>query len=233
MMVLTSGCLLGPPRAASVRALGESCGKVGLLGVELDDELLLHRSGDLPALGLAQHLRGQGVMVGLQPRGDLGGQLGGVTDECFDRGTGLDGDDIALAHLVARDVHAAAVDGPVAVADELARLAARAREAEADEDVVQARLKDRQQVLAGDALLARGLGVVDPKLLFEYAVVASRLLLLAQLDAVLGLLLASAPVVARRVRTTLDAALVGQAALTLEKELLAFAAALLAGWSGV
>ena len=32
---------------------------VWLLGVQLDDELLLHRSGDLPAIGLAQHLRSE------------------------------------------------------------------------------------------------------------------------------------------------------------------------------
>ena len=51
---------------------------------------------------------------------------------------GLHGDDVALAHLVAGDVHAAAVDRPVAVADHLARLAARGGEAEAHEHVVEA-----------------------------------------------------------------------------------------------
>ena len=38
-----------------------------LLGVQLDDELFLHRGGDLPALGLAKHLGGERVVVGLQP----------------------------------------------------------------------------------------------------------------------------------------------------------------------
>ena len=52
---------------------GAACGREGarvesgLLGVQLDDELLLHRRRDLAALGLAQHLRGQRVVVGLQP----------------------------------------------------------------------------------------------------------------------------------------------------------------------
>src|SRR3954465_1143902 len=101
-------------------------------------------------------------------------------------------------------------------------------EAQADKNVVEAALEEREQVLAGDALLAGGLGVVLAELLLEHPVVAARLLLLAQLDAVLGLLLAAAAVVARRVGAALDAALVGQAALALEEQLLALTAALLA-----
>ena len=147
--------------------------------------------------------------------------------------SGLDRDDVAVAHLIAGDVDPAAVDGPMAVADELARLAPRRREAESHEHVVEAALEQRQQVLAGDPRLARGLVVVQAELLLEHAVVAAGLLLLAQLDAVLRLALAAAAVVARRVAAALDAALVGQAALALEEQLLALAAALLALGSGI
>ena len=73
---------------------------------------------------------------------------------------GPDRDHVVGTDLVAGDVDAAAVDVPVAVADQLARLAPRGGEAEADEDVVEAALEQAQQVLAGDALLARGLLVV-------------------------------------------------------------------------
>src|SRR3712207_9065259 len=55
----------------------------------------------------------------------------------------------------------------------------------------------------------------------------------SQLHAVLALLLAAASVVARRVRAALDAALVREAALALEEQLLPLAAALLALGSGV
>src|ERR1044072_6628777 len=110
---------------------------------------------------------------------------------------------------------------------------ARGGRPEPDEDVVEPGLEDREQVLARDPLHAGGLVVVDPKLLLEHAVVAASLLLLAQLDAVLRLLLAPAAVVARRVRAALDAALVREAALALEEELLALAAALLAGCARV
>src|SRR3978361_1157109 len=91
-----------------------------------------------------------------------------------------------------------------------------AAKARPDQNVVQSRLEDREQVLARDPRLARSLVVVNAELLLEHAVVAPGLLLLAQLDAVLGLLLAPATVVARRVRAALDAAFVGEAALTLE-----------------
>ena len=114
------------------------------------------------------------------------------------------------------------------VADELARLTARGREAQPHHDVVETRLEQAQQVLAGDARLPAGLVVVGAELTLEYAVETTRLLLLAQLQAILRLLHAPATVIARRVRATLDAALVGQAALTLEEELHPLAAALLA-----
>ena len=75
--------------------------------------------------------------------------------------------------------------------------------------------------------------VVDAELLLQHAVVPARLLLLAELHAVLALLLAATAVLARRVRAALDAALVGEAALALEEQLLALAAALLALGRGV
>src|SRR4051794_18230166 len=167
-------------------------------------------------------------MIGLEPRRHLCGQLGGVADERLRGGAGLDGDDVAVTHLVAGDVHPAAVDRPMAVADQLARLAARGGEAQAHQDVVQARLQHLKEVLARDAGLTGGLLVVVAELLLEPPVVAASLLLLTQLHAVLGLLLAAAAVVARRVGPPLDAALVRQAALALEKELLPLTTALLA-----
>src|ERR671920_522098 len=87
---------------------------------------------------------------------------------------------------------AAAVDRPVPVPDQLARLAARGGEAETHEDVVEAALEDPQQVLAGDAGLARRLVVVAAELRLEHAVVAAGLLLLAALHPVLGRLLGAA-----------------------------------------
>src|SRR3954469_15731475 len=56
-----------------------------LLRVELDDELLLHRRVDLRTLGVAQHLRCESVVIGLQPGRYRRREVGGVPDRL--RGT--------------------------------------------------------------------------------------------------------------------------------------------------
>src|SRR3954463_14831151 len=199
-----------------------------LLRVELDDELLLDRRVDLRTLGVAQHLRRKSVVIGLEPGGYRGHEVRCVPDDLLGRRGCLDGDHVVRLDLVARHVHAPAIHGPMTVQDELARLAPGGSEAEAHEHVVEPRLQQPQKVLAGDAGLAARLLVVVGELPLQHAVVAARLLLLAELQAVLGLLLAAAAVIARRVRAPLDAALVREAALALEEELHALAAALLA-----
>src|SRR5438874_378205 len=109
--------------------------------------------------------------------------------------------------------------------DELARLRARGCEAEPVDDVVEPGLEHPQQGLAGDARALRRLRVVGAELVLEQAVVAARLLLLAQLEQVLGLLDAAAAVLARRIAAALDGALLRQAALALQEELHALTAA--------
>jgi len=66
------------------------------------------------------------------------------------------------------------------------------------------------------------------ELVLEQLVVPPRLLLLAELQQVLGLLDAAPAVFARSIGPPLDGALVGEAALAFEEELLALTAALLA-----
>src|SRR5829696_3157516 len=180
-----------------------------LLRVELDDELLLHRGGDLRAPGEAEDLRGEAVVVRLQPRRHGGCELGRVAHNRLHRSTRLHRDHVIWTQLVRGDVHAAAIYEPVPVEDRLAGLATRRREPEPHEHVVEARLEQPEQVLTGHAGLAARLLVVVAELLLQHAVVAARLLLLAQLQAVFGLARATAPVVAGRIRAPLDAALVG------------------------
>src|SRR5690606_37629791 len=80
------------------------------------------------------------------------------------------GDDVALAHAVARNVHALAVDVDQPVADELTGLGSGGGPASAEDDVVQALLEHAEQVLARDALLAAGLLVEVGELALEDAV---------------------------------------------------------------
>ena len=77
------------------------------------------------------------------------------------------------------------------VAHELARLGARGGEAHAVHHVVQAALEQLQQVLTRRAGLARRFLVVVAELPLEHAVHAAQLLLLAQLQAVVGQALAA------------------------------------------
>src|ERR1041384_5862595 len=91
--------------------------------------------------------------------------------------------------------------------------------------LVEPRFEQLQQPLAGDALGARRLGVGLAELALEQAVDAPHLLLLPQLLAVVGEPRAAfLAVLARRIGAPLDGALVGEAFLRLEEELLAFAA---------
>ena len=90
------------------------------------------------------------------------------------------------AHDRGRHVQPLAVDEDRAVRHELARFGARAAHAHPVDDVVEARLEQLQQVLAGRALALRRLGEVAAELPLEHAVDAAELLLLAQLLAVVG-----------------------------------------------
>src|SRR5207248_10970354 len=76
-----------------------------------------------------------------------------------------------------------------------------------------------KQGLAGDAVLAVGLGVHVSELLLEHAIDATGLLLLTQLQQVLGLPDATPTLLARRIRPALDGALHGVALGALQEEL--------------
>src|SRR5438132_1016140 len=140
----------------------------------------------------------------------------------------LDRDHIADAHGVGGDVDGTAVDGEVAVGDELAGVPPRCREADAVDDVVEPRLQEAQQVEAGDAGHFRRPVEVESELALEQEVDAARALLGSQLDAVVRhLAAADLGVHAGRHRPTVEGAL-REALLSLEEELDALATAVAA-----
>ena len=96
----------------------------------------------------------------------------------LDRVTGLD--------LVGRQVYRLAIDQDATVRHQLARGRAGDRETHAVDDVVQASFQQLQQVLAGVALLGRGLLVVVAELALQQAVDTLDLLLFTQLGGVVG-----------------------------------------------
>src|SRR4051794_484388 len=185
--------------------LARKLAAVLLLGVVLNDELLLDRDVDLgPDRELVDedaHPRRDR----LEPRGDdtLAVGLPSHDERGHLQRLLAYVDHVVLTDLERRDVDLAAVHPEVAVDDQLAGGATRAGEAGAVDDVVEAALQQLQQVVTRLALPARGLGVVVVELLLENAVREASLLLLAELQEVLALLDPSTAVLAGRVGATL------------------------------
>jgi hypothetical protein len=148
-------------------------------------------------------------------------------DDASDRARLLfDLEDVARTHEERRDVDAPAVDLEVAVAHQLAAFGVIADEPGAVHDVVETALEQLDQIVAGDALHARGFVVVAAKLALGDSVDSFYFLLLAQLLAVVrALAAASLAVLTGRVRAALVATLVRVAALAFEKQLHIFAPA--------
>src|SRR5215510_13635958 len=199
---------------------------LSLLAVELDDQLLRHRDLDVLAERQAPHVTLAFVGVHLEPLGNLA--TAGV--EVVVHAGGVLGvrpqlNDVAHLDQERRYRDLAPVYGDVAVGHHLPALSPGGGEAEAMDDVVEAHLKQPQEVLAGHALLALGPVEVLPELALEHAIDALGLLLLAQLHAESGELAAVQAVLPGRIVAALDGALVGEAAGALEEELHALAAA--------
>src|SRR4051794_23706869 len=214
---------------------GPPIGFEPLLGVELDDQLLLNLRVNDSTLGKRvhedPHLRRDdldpgrdGTLAGLGPGHHERGELQAVLAHL---------DDVTRRHAHGGDVRLVAVQHDVAVADQLARVVAGLGEAGPVDHVVQTGLEDAEQVLTRLATLAVGLLVVTAELLLQNAVDTGGLLLLAKLEQVLVLLGATAAVLARGVRADLDRALRAIALAALEEELRLLAAAALAVGAGV
>ena len=122
-----------------------------LLRVELDDQLLLQRHIDLRALGQLVNQDAQAARDDLQPAGDrtVADGLASNLERQRAQRLLLDIDDVVLRDAVAGDVDLHAVDGEVAVADQLAGLTTGTGQTGAVHDVVQTGLEDAQQVVAG------------------------------------------------------------------------------------
>jgi len=129
---------------------------------------------------------------GLEPADDVAvDDVEVVLDDDHVARLGGQADDFTLAHAVAGDVDALAVDVDEAMADELTGLRTCAGPAGAVHDVVEALLEQPQQVLTGRALQAHGLFVGVAELTLEDAVDVLRLLLLLQLGEVLAAVVAA------------------------------------------
>src|SRR3954466_14150368 len=132
----------------SIRYFLNCRGRRGLLGVQLDDELLSHRHIDLGAERQVPNGDLEAALAGLEPsRGLAVERVEVVADDDHRLRLVPKRDDGAPAGRVARDRDALAVDGDVAVADELAGLGPRRTPAGAEHHVVEAQLEHLEEGL--------------------------------------------------------------------------------------
>ena len=199
-----------------------------LLGVELDDQLLLDRHSQIFTHRKALDDPLEIVFFEFNPLRHP------AADDRFERiPDRLDGaaffadfNRVTGSDQVRRDVDAVTVNHEMVVAHEMATLGPRIHKAHAIDHVVQAPFQHDEQVRAGDALLAIGALEEDSKLLLGKPVHAFNLLLLTQLNTVVGNLAATAfTVLSRRVTPAIKSAFVRIAAIALEKELHIFTSA--------
>ena len=165
-------------------------GILRLLGVQLNDEVLLNRNVDLLAGGKTSDGALESILLALHPHGlqEHGRVLTQQALEALGGAAALcDLDHIAGLDEVGRNVDLLAVDGEVGVADELTGLTAGHRKAHAIDDVVQTALDGDEQVVTGLAGSRSGLLIVIMELLFQDTVDELDLLLLSKLDDILAL----------------------------------------------
>ncbi len=206
-----------------------------LLGVQLDDEVLLDGKVDILFKGNSNDLRAEGIRIVLKPLGSLA------------EGVGLD---IvlylieALARILERyrhagfneergDIDLAAVNGEMAVKDKLSCLGSGHSKAQSVNDVVKSAFEDGEKVLTGLALSLGGQLEIASELALEKAVISFCLLLFSELRAILRGLAAALAMLAGSVSTALKRALFGKASVALQKKLLILSAAKTANGVGI
>ena len=190
--------------------------------------MLFDRQVNVIALRQCNDFAREGLCIQLEPlrNGAARALLAQRLEQLDVAGLVAQRDHVADLDLVGRDVHLLAVDADVAVRDQLTRHGAGFAKVQAICHVVETALEQLKHIVAGDAVHVGGDVIVFPKLGFQYAVGAANLLLLAKLDAVLGLLLAALAMHSRRGVALRDRALIGIAAVALQEELRALSAAL-------
>jgi hypothetical protein len=198
-----------------------------LLGVKLDDELLLNRHGNI--LPYRQSLDGTtiGILLKLKPLGNTttDDRLDGIIDGSDLPALLTELDHVAGLYLDRGDIDLAAIKSEMGVPDKLSSLITGSCEAKSINHVIEPTLKQEQKVLTRNPFPALRLFEITTKLSFQQAVDATDLLLLAELDAVVGNLGAPLTMLTGRIVPPFDGTLVRIATLSLKVELCIFSSA--------
>src|SRR5580658_10432303 len=159
-----------------------------LLGIQLDDQALVDVGQDLLPFGNSLQKTGELLVVHFDPvrEAHLGRHREGRRYASLLLRFLTEVDHIAGLALIGGDVHQLVVYRHTLVTHQLPRLGARDGKAHPVDHVIETRFQKLQQRLAGRAGTARGLLVVVAELPLEHSIHAAQLLLLAQLQPVLG-----------------------------------------------
>src|SRR5579864_2556133 len=199
-----------------------------LLAVQLNNQLLVHWQLDIFPLRQTQHARLVIIAINFQParqRAVTGKLLGQLKYRQL-LAVFANGNFLARAHFIGRNVDLAIVDRDVSVTHQLPCLASRLRETQTVHNVVKTAFELLQQTLAGHALGARGLLKVVAELAFLREIDALGFLLLAELQAITDNFgLAVLPMLSGGEIALLDRTFIAEALCALEEQLHPLAAA--------
>ena len=171
-----------------------------LLGVQVDDELLVDVFGNVGTEGDIQELAAECLCIELQP-GVLGCTCDSSRDDLEVLAPFAYGDDVTGLYGCGRNVADGTVECDVTMADELACGCPRGSDAKTVYHVVETALKEEDEVLTLLAAHAGSLVVCVVELTLEHTIHIFDFLLLFQLDTILLALLAlcSESVLSRRI----------------------------------
>ena len=143
-----------------------------LSGVQLDDQVDSDLEVDVSLSGHSDHFADQIVLIAIEPLGSSNKSVSflQVLEESIGNALLTDSDNVTGLHQVAGNVDAVAVDGKVAMVDQLASLTAGVGKAQTINNIIQSALHVGQQHFTGVALCAGSLVVVVTELLLLNAV---------------------------------------------------------------
>jgi len=206
-----------------------------LLGVELNDELLVEVKVNVISCRDSDHLSACCLCVEIEPLGSCG--VSHVLHKALDllRRTALILESYNIANLEndGGDVCLLTVEGKVCVTNELTSFLTAACKTHSVYYVVKTTLEKGEKVFTCDAFLLICCYVVLLELLFLYTVVTACCLLLSEVLTVLLNGLTTCAVLTGNSCASVKSALIGKATVALKEKLLSFSSAKLAGRSSI
>lgn len=157
--------------------------EIRLTGVKFHDELLVDDGSNLFLGRHAGNLARELVTVAFQPVRNHSSlsQVKETGNQLLGRSLAAYGNDVARTAGVGRDIRLLAVHGDVTVGNKLTGAGTGIAEAEAVHNIVQTKLKELKQNIAGNAAAAGGFCIILAELTFKHTVLETQFLFSASI----------------------------------------------------